>query len=240
MESNVKETCINQRVASIIERSAFNFRFHVFPEGWSWLLLLFSHPVMYNSLLPHGLQHARLPCPLPCPRVCPSSCPLHQWCHPAMSSSDTIFSYCPQSFPAFGTFPMSCLVVSDDWTIGAWALASVSVLPTNIQGWFPLGLISLSPCCSRDSQESSPSPQFESISSSALSFLYGPTLASIHDYWKNYSSDYTEPVCCSVSGLTVVSWSVYRFLRRRKVRWSAILISLRIIQVYFDPHSQRL
>ena len=104
---------------------------------------MFSHPVMYNSLLPHGLQHARPPCPLPCPRVCPSSCPLHQWCHPAMSSSDTIFSYCPQSFPAFGTFPMSCLVVSDDWTIGAWALASVSVLSVKIQGWSPLRFTSL-------------------------------------------------------------------------------------------------
>ena len=111
----------------------------------TYSLLLFSHPVMYNSLLPHGLQHARPLCPLPSPKVCPSSCPLHQWCHPAMSSSDTIF-YCPQSFPAFGTFPMSCLVASDDRTIGAWALASVSVLSVKIQGWTPLrftGLISL-------------------------------------------------------------------------------------------------
>ena len=75
-------------------------------------LLLFSHPVMSNSLLPHGLQHARPSCPSPSQGVCPSSCPLHQWCHPAISSSDTFFSFCSQSFPASGTFPMSLLFTS--------------------------------------------------------------------------------------------------------------------------------
>ena len=67
--------------------------------------------------------------------------------------------------------------------------ASVSVLSMNIQSWFPLGLSGLSPCCARDSQESSPAPQFESIISSALSLLYGSTLTSIHDYWKNRNFD---------------------------------------------------
>ena len=61
---------------------------------------LFSHPVMSDSLQPHGLQHARLPCPSSSPEVCPSSCPLHQWYHPAVSSSDAAFSFLPQSFPA--------------------------------------------------------------------------------------------------------------------------------------------
>ena len=104
---------------------------------------LFSHPVVSNSLWPHGLQQARPPCPSPPPGVCQSSCSLHQWCHPAISSSN-ILLFCPQSFPAAGTFPMSHLFTSDDQNTGA--SASASVLPVNIQGWFPLrltGLISL-------------------------------------------------------------------------------------------------
>ena len=67
-------------------------------------LLLFSRPVTSDSLWPHGLQHARPPCPSPSPEVCPSSCSLYRWCHPATSSSDAFFSFCPQSFPASGTF----------------------------------------------------------------------------------------------------------------------------------------
>ena len=67
-------------------------------------LLFFSCPVVSYSLWPHGLQHTRPPCPSLSPEVCPSSCPLHQWCHPAIPSSDTLFSFCPQSFPASGLF----------------------------------------------------------------------------------------------------------------------------------------
>ena len=107
------------------------------------MLLLFSHPVLSDSLRPHGLQHVRPPCPSSSPDVCPGSCPLHHWCHPAISSSDTLFSFCPLSFPASGTFPMSQLFTSDDQNTGASAL----VLPTSIQSWFPLrmtGLILLS------------------------------------------------------------------------------------------------
>ena len=107
------------------------------------MLLLFSHPVLSDSLRPHGLQHVRPPCPSSSPDVCPGSCPLHHWCHPAISSSDTLFSFCPLSFPASGTFPMSQLFTSDDQNTEASAL----VLPTSIQGWFPLrmtGLILLS------------------------------------------------------------------------------------------------
>ena len=85
----------------------------------------------------HGLQHAILPCPSPSPEVCPSSCPLHWWCHPAISSSDALFSFCLQSFPASGTFPMSQLFTSDNQNIGV--SASASVLPTNTQDWSPLG-----------------------------------------------------------------------------------------------------
>ena len=107
-------------------------------------LLLFSRPVMPNSLRPHGLQHSRPPCPSPSPRVCPCSCPLHQWCIPAISSSDALFSFCPQSFPASGTFPTTHLFTSDDQNTRA--SVSLSVRPVNIQGRSPLrltGLISL-------------------------------------------------------------------------------------------------
>ena len=86
-----------------------------------------------------GLQQVRPPCPSPSPEVFPILCPLHQWCHSAISSSDALFSSCPQSFPASGTFPMSCLVISGDQNTGA----SASVLPTSIHGWFLLKLTGL-------------------------------------------------------------------------------------------------
>ena len=101
-----------------------------------YLLLLFSHPIVSNSLKPHGLEHARPPRPSPSPGVCLSSCSLHWWCRPAISSSDALFSFCPQSFPASGTFPMSCLFTSDGQNTGA--LATALILPVNIQGWSPL------------------------------------------------------------------------------------------------------
>ena len=99
----------------------------------SHFLLLFSCQVMSHSLQPHGLQHARPPCPSSCPRVCPSSCPLNWWCHSTVSSSVTPFSSCPQSFPASGSFPTSLLFASGGQSIGA----SASVLVINIQDWFP-------------------------------------------------------------------------------------------------------
>ena len=108
------------------------------------LLLLFSRPVVSDSLQPQGLQNTRPPCHSPSPKVCWSSCPLHRWCHPDLSSSDILFSFCHQSYPASGTFSMSQLFASNDQITGASAPASV--LPTNIQGWFPLrltGFISL-------------------------------------------------------------------------------------------------
>ena len=101
------------------------------------MLLLLSHSVLSDFLWPHGLQHIRLPCPPLLPRVCSNSCPLSQWCHPTISSSVALFSSCPQSFPASGAFPMTGLFTSYGQSIGA--PASASVLPVNIQGWFPLG-----------------------------------------------------------------------------------------------------
>ena len=121
------------------------------------------------------------------PRVCSDSCPLSRWCHPTISSSVVAFSSCLQSFPASGVFTMSQFFTSGGQSVGA--STSASVLPKNIQGWFPLGWTSWNSLQSRDSQGSSPTPQFKSITSSALSFLYGPTVTSIHDYWKNHSFD---------------------------------------------------
>ena len=98
----------------------------------------FSHSVMSDSLRPHEPQHARPPCPSPTPRVYPNSCPLSWWCHPIISSSVIPFSSCLQSFPASGSFPMSQFFASDGQSIGV--SASASVLPMNIQDWFPLEL----------------------------------------------------------------------------------------------------
>ena len=96
----------------------------------------FSHSVVSDSLWPHGLQHTRLLCPSPTPGAYSNSCPLSWWCHPAISSFVVPFSSCLQSFPASESSPMSQLFASGGQSSGA----SVSVLPMNIQGWFPLGL----------------------------------------------------------------------------------------------------
>ena len=105
------------------------------------MLLLFSHPFGSDSLGPLGLQHTRPPCPSPSPRVCSSTCSLHQRGRPSISSSDDLFSFCPQSFPESGTFPMTHLFTTDDQNTGA--SPSAAVLPVNIQGWSPLRLIGL-------------------------------------------------------------------------------------------------
>ena len=93
--------------------------------------------VVSDSLWSHGLQHARLPCPSPTSGVYSCSCPLSQWCHPTISSSVIPFSFRLQSFPASGSFQMSQFVASSGQSIGV--SASASVLPMNIQDWFPLG-----------------------------------------------------------------------------------------------------
>ena len=98
----------------------------------------------YLTLRPRGLQHTRLPCPSPSPRVCSNSCPLSRWCHPTSSSSVALFFSCPQSFPSLESFPMNQLLTSGGQSIGA--SASAPILPVNIEGWFPLGLIGLISC----------------------------------------------------------------------------------------------
>ena len=101
----------------------------------------YSVTKMSNSLWCYELQHASLPCPSLSPRVCSNSCPWSRWCHPTISSSVIPFSSCLQSSPASGSFPMSQFFASGGQTIGV--SASASVLPMNIQDWFPLGLIGL-------------------------------------------------------------------------------------------------
>ena len=134
---------------------------------------------MSDSLWPHRLQHARLPCPSPTPGAYSNWCLVSQWCHPTISSSIVPFSSRLQSFPASGSFQMSRFFALGAQSIGV--SASASVFPMNIQDWFRLGWTGWISLQSKGlSQESSSTPQFKSINSSVLSFLYSPTLTSIH------------------------------------------------------------
>ena len=146
----------------------------------------FSRSVVSDSLRPHESQHARPPCPSPTPRVHSDSRPSSRWYHPATSSSVVPFSFCPQSLPASESFPMNQLFAWGGQSTGVSALASF--LPKKSHGWSPSEWTG-SPYSPRDCEESSPTPQFKSINSSALSFLHSPTLTSIHDHWKNHILD---------------------------------------------------
>ena len=133
------------------------------------------------------------------------------WVGDAIQSSHPLLppsSPSPQSFPASGSFPMSQLFSSGGQSTGA--STSASGLPNNLQDW-----LVRSPCWPRDSKESSPTSQFRSISSSVFSLLYGPTLTSVHDYWKNHKFDYTY-LCwqSDVSGFNVLSGFLIVFLPR--------------------------
>ena len=143
----------------------------------------FSHSDVSDCLGPHGLQHARLPCPSLSPGLCSNSCPLSWWCHSTISSSVNAFFSCPQSFPASGSFTIHQLFTSSGQSIRV--SASVSTLPVRVD--LVLDTLVWAPCSPRDTQESSPAPQFESINSLSHSLLYGPTLTSIHEYWKNHN-----------------------------------------------------
>ena len=138
----------------------------------------------------HGLQHSGLPRPSPIPRAYSNSCPLSRWCQPTISSSVILFSSCLQSFPASGSFQMSQFFTSGGQNIGV--STSASVLPVNIQDWFPLGWIGLISLQSKGLSRVFSNTTVQSISCSVLSFVYGPTLTSIHDYWKNQSFDRTD------------------------------------------------
>ena len=166
---------------------------------------------MSDSLRPHGLQHARLPCLSLSPRACSNSCPLSCWCHTTISS-------CHPLLLLTSIFP-SIRVLSQPFTSGGQRIGASAqhqffqwIFRTDfLQDWL-VG----SPCSPRDSQESSPTPQFKSINSPVLSLLYGPTLTPIHDYWKNHSFDYKTFVGKIMSLLfNMLSRFVIVFLPRR-------------------------
>ena len=156
------------------------------PTHKKLLMLLFSLSIMSESLRLHGLKHKRLPWPSPSSRVCLNLGALSRWCHPIISSSIIPF-FCLQSFPSSESFPVSWLFTSGGQSIEA--STSASVLPMNIQDRFPLGVTGLT---SLQSKRLSPTSQFKSINSLVFSFLFGPALTSIHDYWKNHSFDYMD------------------------------------------------
>ena len=126
--------------------------------------LSFSHSVVSDSLQPHGLQYARLSCPSLCPGVCSDSCALNQWWHPTISSCFIPFSSCLQSFPASGSFLISQFFTSGGQSLGA--SPSASVLPMNIQGWFPLELT-----------------DFISLQSKGLSRVFSNTTVQKHQFF---------------------------------------------------------
>ena len=166
------------------------------------VLLSFSHSVVSDSLQPRGLQHGRLAYPSLSSRACSNSCLLSRWCHPTVSSSVTPLSSSPQSCPASWSFPMNWLFTSVHQSIRA--SSSASVLPVNIQGWFPLGLTGLVSSqgtlksflqhhtsvqslshvrlfatpwiAAHQAHVHVHPPQLESINSLAFSLLYGPTV----------------------------------------------------------------
>ena len=148
-----------------------------------------SVAVMSDSLWPHGLQQARLPCPSSNPRVCSNSCPSSWWCHLTISSSGNPVSSCLQSFPASKFFSNES-AIHIKWP-KYWRI-SFSISPSNEYSglisfridWLDLAVLG--------TLKSSPTPQFKSINSSELSFLYCPILTTIHDYWKNHNFDKTD------------------------------------------------
>ena len=147
---------------------------------------------MSDSWQPREPQHARHPCPSSTPRVHPATpgvhpnpCPLSRWCYPTISSSVVPFSSCAQSFPASGSFQMSQLFTSGGQSIGV--SASTSVLPMNTQDWSPLGWNGWISLQSKGLSRVFSNTTVQKHHSSVLSFLYSPTLTSIHDYWKNHS-----------------------------------------------------
>ena len=146
-----------------------------------------SPSVMSDSLQPHGLQYARPPCPSPTHRACSNSCTSSQWCHSTISSSVVPFSFHLQSFPASGVFPMSQFFTSGVQSIGA--SASASVLPMNLQDWFPLGWTGWISLQSKELSRVFSNTTVQKHQFFGLTFLYSPTLTSTQDYWKNHSFD---------------------------------------------------
>ena len=158
----------------------------------SWVSTVqFSCSVVSNSSYSHWLQQTRLP------EVCWNSCPSSWWCHPNISSSVIPFSSCIQSCSASVSFPMSQFFPLGVQSIGA----SASVLPMNIQDWFPLELTGLISLQSKELSRIFSNTIVQKHKFFRLNFLYGPTLTYIHDYWKHHSFDYVD--FCQQSNVSV-------------------------------------
>ena len=140
---------------------------------------------MSDALRPHGLQHAMFPCPSP--GACLNSCPLSQWCHPTISSSVIPFSFCLHSFPASGSFQLSWLFASGGKRIGA--SGSASVLPMNIQGWFPLELTGLI-----------------SLLSKGLTKVFSCTTIQKHQFFASDSQNIGTSASASVLTMNIQGW----------------------------------
>ena len=160
---------------------------------------------MSDSLQPHGLQQARLPCPSQTPRPYSNSCPWSQWCHPTILSSVIPLSSCPQSFPSSESFPVSQFFTSGGQSIKV--SASASVLPMNIQDSFPLGLIWFDLLAvSQETLKSllqHHSSKASILQDSAL-FIVQLSYPSIHDYWKNHVS-HNISLLWDISCLIIIS-----------------------------------
>ena len=193
---------------------------------------------MSDSLWPYEPQHARPPCPSPTPRVYPNPCPSGWWCHPTISSSVVPFSSCPQSFPASGFFQMSQFFTSGGQRIRV--LASPSVLPMNTQNWSPLGWTGWISLQSKGLSRVFSNNTVQKHQSLVLSFLYTPTLTSIHDHWKNLPLTTWTFVGKVMSLLfNMLSRLVIIFLPRSKrllISWLISREALNPFMVTSDPH----
>ena len=163
-----------------------------------------SVAVMSNSLWPHGLHHARLPCPLPSPRACSNSRPLSRWCHPAISSSIIPFS-CLQSFPASGSFLMSWLFASGGQSTGA----SATVLLMNIQEWFLLELTGLI-----------------SLQSKGLSKVFSSTTVQKHQFHCYGSFGYCPQYTCLILPITKTLYSRFPPCIKNSIKLTCLTVYL--------------
>ena len=172
-----------------------------------WFTVQFSCSVVSDSLWPHGLHHARFPCPSPTPGACSNSCPSSRWCHPTVSSSVIPFSSCPQSLPASGSFPMSQLFAWGGQSIGV--SASTSVLQMNTQGRSPLGWTG-----------------WISLQSKGLSRVFSNTTVQKHQFFSTQLSLWSNSHPYMTTGKTIVwrtfvSKVIYNCWTSKSGRWNS-------------------